>query len=70
MAKKIKNPINVHVGLSDGVFVVRGFYGVTSEYAINERRELPVTLKPKTLQDIIEETMLQIHAKEGTTEME
>ena len=69
MAKKIKNPISVVVTENDGIHTVRADYGVTSE-GVEERRSMEITLLPTTLNDIHEESIAQIHAHEGTTEIE
>ena len=69
MVKKIKNPISYVIQREDGVLSCRADYGVTSE-GVEERRSLVVTLLPTTLTDVDEEAIAQIHAEEGTTEVE
>ena len=69
MAKKIKNPIAVVVTETDGVHRVRADYGVVCEHDIENRRSMEIILSPATINDIHEETIAQIHAEEGTTEL-
>ena len=69
MPKKIKNPISYVITLTDGMYRVRADYGVVCEHDIEDRRSMEITLLPATLHDIHEETIAQIHAHEGTTEI-
>ncbi len=69
MAKKIKNPISVIVCAVCSPQKSRADYGVISE-GVEERRSMEITLLPTTLNDIHEESIAQIHAHEGTTEIE
>ena len=69
MPKKIKNPISYVITRVDGELRSRADYGVVSE-GVEERRTIETTLLPTTLTDVDEESLAQIHALEGTTEIE
>lgn len=66
MAKKITNPISCVVTETNGQHRVRGDYGVDSE-GVKERRSLEFDLTPPTINDIHEQLVEAINAKEGTT---